>query len=128
MYFSYSHFSRSLDSVAEWSQKVPHKSLSLWFDLSKTGRSDFHHGSDAFSSTAGLLGIQRPAMKRYRNMKSLDNGMPLGKQDATDSRSVLVSALDDDFWLEASEPSLDAIWDNREDDVYAELCNQQTEP
>ena len=67
-------------------------------------------------------------MKRYRNMKSLDNGMPLGKQDATDSRSVLVSALDDDFWLEASEPSLDAIWDNREDDVYAELCNQQTEP
>ena len=34
----------------------------------------------------------------------------------------------DDFWLKASEPSLDAIWDNCEDDVYAELCNQQMEP
>ena len=29
----------------------------------------------------------------------------------------------DDFWLKASEPSLDAIWDNCEDDVYAELLN-----
>ena len=27
----------------------------------------------------------------------------------------------DDFWLKASELSLDAIWDNLEDDVYAEL-------
>jgi hypothetical protein len=29
----------------------------------------------------------------------------------------------DDFWLKASEPSLNAIWDNCEDDVYAELLN-----
>ncbi len=28
---------------------------------------------------------------------------------------------DDGFWLKASEPSLNAIWDNCEDDVYAEL-------
>jgi hypothetical protein len=28
---------------------------------------------------------------------------------------------DDDFWLDAAEPSLDAIWSNPEDDVYAEL-------
>ena len=27
----------------------------------------------------------------------------------------------DDFWLKASEPSLDAIWDNSEDDIYGEL-------
>jgi hypothetical protein len=27
----------------------------------------------------------------------------------------------DDFWLKASEPSLDGIWDNSEDDIYAEL-------
>ena len=27
----------------------------------------------------------------------------------------------EEFWLKASEPSLDAIWDNCEDDVYAEL-------
>jgi len=28
---------------------------------------------------------------------------------------------DHGFWLKAGEPSLDAIWDNCEDDVYAEL-------
>ncbi|HXM47694.1 MAG TPA: hypothetical protein VN956_07485 [Pyrinomonadaceae bacterium] len=27
----------------------------------------------------------------------------------------------DDFWLRASESSLDAIWDNSEDDIYGEL-------
>jgi hypothetical protein len=37
---------------------------------------------------------------------------------------VLVTLLPDDetrFWLEASQTSLDAIWDNNEDDVYAQL-------
>lgn len=27
----------------------------------------------------------------------------------------------DDFWLNASQPSLDAIWGNSEDNVYADL-------
>ena len=27
----------------------------------------------------------------------------------------------DDFWLKASKPSLDAIWDNPEDNIYAEI-------
>jgi len=27
----------------------------------------------------------------------------------------------DDFWLNASKPSLDSIWDNPDDDIYAEL-------
>lgn len=37
---------------------------------------------------------------------------------------VLVTLLPDDeagFWLEASQKSLDAVWDNTEDDVYAQL-------
>jgi hypothetical protein len=37
---------------------------------------------------------------------------------------VLVTLLPDDeagFWLEASQTSLDAVWDNNEDDVYAQL-------
>ena len=37
---------------------------------------------------------------------------------------VLVTLLPDDeagFWLEASQMSLDAVWDNNEDDVYAQL-------
>jgi hypothetical protein len=37
---------------------------------------------------------------------------------------VLVTLLPNDeagFWVEASQTSLDAIWDNDEDDVYAQL-------
>lgn len=37
---------------------------------------------------------------------------------------VLVTLLPDDepeFWLKASQPSLNAVWDNTEDDVYAQL-------
>lgn len=30
----------------------------------------------------------------------------------------------DDFWLAASENSLNEIWDNEEDDVYAELLKK----
>ena len=31
---------------------------------------------------------------------------------------------DREFWISASEESLNAIWDNLEDDVYAELLEQ----
>lgn len=31
---------------------------------------------------------------------------------------------DKDFWLSASENSLDEIWNNEEDDVYAELLEK----
>lgn len=37
---------------------------------------------------------------------------------------VLVTVLPDDeaeFWLQASRTSLNAVWDNAEDDVYAQL-------
>jgi len=37
---------------------------------------------------------------------------------------VLVTLLPDseaDFWIKASQSSLDAVWDNPEDAVYAEL-------
>jgi hypothetical protein len=40
---------------------------------------------------------------------------------------VLVTLLPDEefeFWLQTSQVSLDAIWDNTEDDVYAELLKK----
>jgi len=39
---------------------------------------------------------------------------------------VLIIPLTDDlnFWLGASESSLDSVWDNAEDDVYAELLEK----
>ncbi len=42
--------------------------------------------------------------------------------------SVLVTVLpenqDDPFWLQAVGRSLAAVWDNAEDDVYAELVQE----
>ncbi len=40
---------------------------------------------------------------------------------------VLVTLLPDDdeaFWLSASQVSLDAVWNNTEDDVYAQLLKK----
>jgi hypothetical protein len=41
-----------------------------------------------------------------------------------EGKKVLVTLLPDDedeFWLQASQTSLDTVWDNTEDDVYAQL-------
>ncbi|MGB3492143.1 MAG: hypothetical protein WBA57_05415 [Elainellaceae cyanobacterium] len=49
----------------------------------------------------------------------------LESTDLPEGVKVLVTVLPDAdesvFWLEASQPSLNAVWDNDEDDVYAEL-------
>jgi hypothetical protein len=49
---------------------------------------------------------------------------PLDKLDLPDGTQVLVTVLPNDFLLRASEVSLNAIWDNPEDDVYAELLER----
>jgi hypothetical protein len=48
----------------------------------------------------------------------------LESTELPEGTKVLVTLLPDDeagFWLQASQLSLDAIWDNTEDDVYAQL-------
>jgi hypothetical protein len=48
----------------------------------------------------------------------------LESEELPEGVRILVTVLPDDeteFWQTASQPSLDAIWDNTEDDVYAEL-------
>lgn len=47
--------------------------------------------------------------------------------DLPEGSKVLVTLLPDDetdFWLHASQVSLDAIWGNSEDDVYAQLLKE----
>jgi len=52
----------------------------------------------------------------------------LEKVDIPDGTKVLVTLLngsgEPEFWQEVSQPSLDAVWDNAEDDVYAELLEK----
>lgn len=44
--------------------------------------------------------------------------------DLPEGTEMLVTPLLDDseFWVKASRPTLDAIWDNDEDNVYAKLA------
>ncbi|MBI2090896.1 MAG: antitoxin family protein [Deltaproteobacteria bacterium] len=52
---------------------------------------------------------------------------PLEQVDLPEGSRVLVTLLADDeaeFWLQASEASLHRIWDNPEDDVYAQLLKE----
>ena len=49
---------------------------------------------------------------------------PLALPDGT---KLLVTVLGDeekDFWLQASQEALDKVWDNAEDDVYAQLLEE----
>ncbi|HYX71684.1 MAG TPA: antitoxin AF2212-like protein [Nitrososphaera sp.] len=50
----------------------------------------------------------------------------LEKVEIPEGTEVLVTPLIDepDFWLKVSESSLDSVWDNSEDEVYAELLEK----
>ncbi len=53
--------------------------------------------------------------------------IPLENIEIPDGTKVLVTLLAEEgneFWLSASESSLDEIWNNEEDDVYAELLKK----
>ncbi len=48
----------------------------------------------------------------------------LESAELSEGTRVLVTLLPDDeteFWLQASQISLSSVWDNAEDDVYAQL-------
>ena len=69
---------------------------------------------------------KNPMQERIRAVVNEGRIEPLEKLDMPDGTEVLVTALSkgEDFWLKASESSLNAIWDNLEDDVYAELLER----
>ena len=52
---------------------------------------------------------------------------PLEEVNLPEGSKVLVTLLADDeaeFWLQASQVSIDTIWDNPEDDVYVQLLKE----
>ncbi|CAD5961758.1 hypothetical protein PCC9214_03234 [Planktothrix tepida] len=51
----------------------------------------------------------------------------LEPSELVEGTQVLITLIPDDeseFWLQASKISLNAVWDNAEDDVYAELLKK----
>lgn len=49
---------------------------------------------------------------------------PVELPEGTDILVTLLSENEGDFWLLNSQASLDPVWDNTEDDVYAELLKK----
>jgi len=52
---------------------------------------------------------------------------PLERIELPEGARALVTLLsngDAEFWLQASQGSLDAIWDNPEDEVYGQLLKK----
>ena len=51
---------------------------------------------------------------------------PLDDVSLPEGTELIVTVVSncDNFWLNASEPSLQTIWDNPEDDVYDELLER----
>ena len=52
---------------------------------------------------------------------------PLESVDLPEGTKVLVTLQTDreaEFWLQASQTSLNSVWDNTEDDVYAQLLQK----
>lgn len=53
--------------------------------------------------------------------------IPIDKVDLEEGAKVFVTLADTydrEFWLSATQESLNEIWDNEEDDVYAELLTK----
>ncbi|MBE9143970.1 hypothetical protein [Planktothrix mougeotii] len=51
----------------------------------------------------------------------------LEPSELVEGTQVLITLIPDhesEFWLQASQISLNAVWDNAEDDVYAELLKK----
>lgn len=47
--------------------------------------------------------------------------------DFPQGADLLVTLLEDNdqFWVQASQPALDQVWDNDEDEVYAQLLQRK---
>ena len=53
--------------------------------------------------------------------------LPLETFEVPEGTKVLVTLLTEDektFWVSASQETLDDIWDNNEDNIYAELLEK----
>jgi predicted DNA-binding antitoxin AbrB/MazE fold protein len=49
---------------------------------------------------------------------------PLDKLDLPEGTRLLLTVVrdeEDEFWTDASQPSLEAVWENADDDVYGQL-------
>lgn len=89
---------------------------------------------DSFlKSLKGKINKNPQLVKQSLMMKTFWGTVKQGKiellesADLVEGTQVLVTLIPNDgseFWLQASQVSLDQVWDNSEDDIYAELLEE----
>ncbi|MCA1622323.1 MAG: hypothetical protein LC768_01185 [Acidobacteria bacterium] len=86
---------------------------------------DIQYISDANGNPVGVI----VPIEIWREIESEKETAYLLKSEAmkkrlSEAKQRAEEADGDEFWLSASESSLDEIWNNKEDDVYAELLKK----
>ena len=80
------------------------------------------------SSHDDLSVFERPKSALAESFRAIRSSLQfLYKKQIPEGARILVTFLPDDeseFWIQTSRGSLDAIWDNTEDDVYAQLLQK----
>ncbi len=61
--------------------------------------------------------------ERFRAIVNDGRIEPIEELEVPDGTQLLITVLSNggEFWMTASQSSVDAIWDNPEDDIYGEL-------
>ncbi len=85
---------------------------------------DIQYISDAKGNPVGVI----VPIEIWREIESEQETAYLTKSETMKKRLLEAklrdNTSDDNFWLAASENSLNEIWNNEEDDVYAELLKK----
>ena len=84
---------------------------------------DIQYISDAKGNPVGVI----VPIEMWRQIESENETIYLTKSETVKKRLLEAKQRgenDDAFWLAASEDSLNEIWNNEEDDVYAELLEK----
>ncbi|CAN5177398.1 hypothetical protein BH20ACI1_BH20ACI1_20210 [soil metagenome] len=84
---------------------------------------DIQYISDANGNQVGVI----VPIEIWHEIESEKETAYLTKSEAMKKRLLEAKQrgeTDDNFWLAASEDSLNEIWNNEEDDVYAELLEK----
>ena len=82
---------------------------------------DIQYISDAKGNPVGVI----VPIKIWQEIESEKETAYLTKSETMKKRLLEAKERSGgDFWLEASEDSLNEIWNNEEDDVYAELLKK----
>lgn len=85
---------------------------------------DIQYISDAQGNPVGVI----VPIEIWHEIESEKETAYLGKSETMKQRLLEAKQRGEsdsgDFWLAASESSLDEIWNNEEDDIYAELLKK----